>query len=109
VRGEEVGDVVVEEGQSRGAETERVGGEIDAAAGDRGVELRGAIGAVAEALEERLQISEHVEVHRCIGAQFLAQIEKARLAPELASGQKLKSVLLAAVQVCAGGWPFFLA
>jgi hypothetical protein len=44
--GEELDDVVVEEGQA-GAEAEGVGGEVQLAAGDRGGELGGAVAAVA--------------------------------------------------------------
>ena len=48
VRREELGHVVVEEGQAGGAEAERVGGEVELAADDRRLELRGAVAAVAE-------------------------------------------------------------
>src|SRR6185295_20028848 len=49
VRREEGGDLVVEERQAGGAEALRIAGEIGATAADRGIELRGAIAAVAEA------------------------------------------------------------
>jgi len=56
VRGEELRNLVVGEGESGGAEAKCVGGEVEAAADDSSLELSGPIAAIAESGEvERRQ------------------------------------------------------
>src|SRR3989442_8593456 len=58
VRGEELRNLVVEEGESGGAETKCVGGEVEAPADDSPLELSGPIAAIAEPGEDWLEIRE---------------------------------------------------
>src|SRR5439155_22247433 len=48
VRGEELRNLVVEEGEPGGAETKCVGGQVEAAADDASLELSGPIAAIAK-------------------------------------------------------------
>src|SRR5438552_6291832 len=71
VRGEEVGDVVVEERQAGGAEMQGVGGEVESAAQDPGFELRGAVAPIAEGLENGAKIGEEKHVGGGIAGEVL--------------------------------------
>src|SRR4030095_5365268 len=48
VRGEELRYLVVEEGESRGADTKCVGGEVETAADDSSLDLSGPIAAISQ-------------------------------------------------------------
>src|SRR5207249_11489120 len=63
VRGEELRNLVVEEGESRGAETKCVGGEVEAATDDPSLELSGPIAAITKPGEDPREIRKAVEVH----------------------------------------------
>ena len=84
VRGEELRHLVVEEGESGGAETKRVGGEVEAAADDSPLQLSGPIAAIAEAGEDRLEIGQAVDVRPGGGRKLLEEAESARDRPKLA-------------------------
>src|SRR5713226_10012434 len=58
VRREEFGDVVVEKGEAGGAEALGVRSKIKLAAEDAGLELHGAISAIAEALKDGAQVGQ---------------------------------------------------
>ena len=90
VRGEELRDLVVEEGESGGAETKGVGGEVEAAADDSSLELGGPIAAITEAGEDRLEIREAVDVRRGSGRKLLEEAESARDRPKLAFLEELE-------------------
>ena len=59
MRGEELRNLVVEEGESRGAETKCVGGEVEAATDDPSLELSGPIAAITKPGEDPLEIERH--------------------------------------------------
>src|SRR5438128_5548316 len=75
VRGEELRYLVVEEGESRGAETKCVSGEVEAAADDSSLELGGPVAAVAEAGEDRLEVGKAVDVRGGSGRKLLEEAE----------------------------------
>src|SRR5262249_23748777 len=82
MRREKLGDVIVEERQTRCAQTQRVGCQVELAPNDRRVELRHAITAVAQTREERLKIAKNVDVHAGVSRQFLTEPEMASLGSE---------------------------
>src|SRR2546430_16795612 len=102
VRGEELRDLVVEEGESGGAEPKCVGGEVEAAADDSSLELGGPVAAVAEPGEDRLEIGEAVEVRRGGGRKLLEEAESAGDRPKLALLEELERPLRAPEVVGAG-------
>src|SRR3972149_3507016 len=63
VGGEELGHVVVEEGQAGGPEPLGVGRQVHLAAQDGGLELGRAIAAVAEARQHGVEVAQEVHVH----------------------------------------------
>src|SRR5579883_3204988 len=87
---EERRHLVVEEGEARGAEPERVGREVDAAAGDGGLELGRAVAAVAEAAEHLVEVDEPEEIDGGIGREVLVEAEMAGRAAEVARAQPLE-------------------
>ena len=93
VRGEGLRNLVVEEGESRGAEAKSVGGEVEAAADDSSLELSGPVAAVAEPGEDRLEIRKAVDVRRGGGRQLLEEAESARDRPKLAFLEELERTL----------------
>src|SRR5439155_811669 len=70
--------------EARGAETHRGSGELESTAGDATGDLRNAVPAVAEALEDRVEIGEEVHVRRRARAELLPERELARRASEVA-------------------------
>src|SRR5215211_77119 len=95
VRGEELRNVVVEEGESGGAETKCVGGEVEAAADDSPLELSGPIAAITEPGEDRLEIREAVDVRPGCGRELLEEAESARDRTKLAFLEELERALRA--------------
>src|SRR5918996_3770127 len=75
VRGEELRNLVVEEGESGGAEAKGVGGEVEAAPHDSSPQLGGPIAAIAEPGEDRLEIREAVDVRPGCGRELLEEAE----------------------------------
>src|SRR5207244_6194672 len=93
VRGEELRNLVVEEGESGGAETQCVGGQVEAAADDSSLELSGPIAAIAEPGEDRLEIRKAVDVRPGSGRKLLEEAESARDRPKLAFLEELERPL----------------
>src|SRR6266571_7550627 len=93
VRGEELRNLVVEEGESRGAETKCVGGQVEAAADDSSLELSGPIAAIAEPGEGRLEIRKAVDVRPGGGRKLLEEAESARNRQKLAFLEELERPL----------------
>src|SRR5256885_6397824 len=83
VRGKEAGDLVVEEGEPGGAESERVGREIELAAEDAGFELHGAIAAIAKTVQNGTQVREEKDVHGGVGGQVLLQSKVTSIGAEI--------------------------
>src|SRR5206468_11349119 len=81
---EEARDLMGEVREARSAETHRGRGEVESAAGDATGDLRNAVPAVAEALEDRVEIGEEVHVRRRARAELLPERELARRASEVA-------------------------
>src|SRR6476620_8374707 len=87
VRGEERCNVVVEKRQAGGTQALRICGEIELAADDAGLELHGAISAIAIALQDGPQIGQKEDVDRSVGGQCLLQSQISGLRAEVASLQ----------------------
>src|SRR6266542_1282225 len=102
VRGEELRTLVVAEGESRGAKTKCVGGEVEAAADDPSLELSGPVAAIAEPGEDRLEIREAVDVRPGSGRKLLEEAEPARDRPKLAFLKELERPLRAPEVVGTG-------
>src|SRR5438128_4473314 len=102
VRGEELRDLVVEEGESGGAEAKCVGGEVEAAADDSSLELSGPVAAIAEPGEDWLEIGEAVDVRPGGGRQLLEEAESARDRPKVAFPEQLERRLRAPEVVGTG-------
>src|SRR5712691_4383149 len=102
MRGEELRNLVVEEGESGGAETKCVGGEVEAASDDSPLELSGAIAAVTEPGEDRLEIRKAVDVRPGSGRKLLEEAESARDRPKLAFLEELERPLRAPEVVGTG-------
>src|SRR5919106_1089333 len=102
VRGEELRNLVVEEGESGGAETKGVGGEVEAAADDSPLELGGPIAAIAEPGEDRLEIREAVDVRPGCRRKPLEEAESARDRTKLAFLEELERPLRAPEVVGTG-------
>src|SRR5712691_13009882 len=102
MRGEELRNLVVEEGESGGAETKCVGGEVEAASDDSPLELSGPIAAVTEPGEDRLEIREAVDVRPGSGRKLLEEAESARDRPKLAFLEELERLLRAPEVVGTG-------
>src|SRR2546429_6586149 len=83
MRGEEAGDLVVEEGEPGGAESERVGCQIELAAEDAGFELHGAIAAIAKTLQDGTQVREEKDVHGGVSGQLLLQPKVTSIGAEI--------------------------
>src|ERR687884_2120891 len=73
MRGEEPGDVIVEERETRCAEPECIRGQVELPRGDGRLELSDAIAAVAETRQQGSEIDEEVDVGGGISPQVLAQ------------------------------------
>ena len=100
---EEGGHVIVEEGQSRGAEPLGVGRQVEAASLDAGLHPGDTVAAVAVAPEHRIEVGHEVDVDAGVGGDLLPQSEKAGILPELPFLQQLQSPSAAVQYVCAGG------
>src|SRR5438034_9722080 len=83
MRGEEAGDLVVEEGEPGGAESERGGCQIALAAEDAGFELRGAIAGIANTLQDGTQVGEEPDVHRSVRGPLLRQAKVTSIGAEI--------------------------
>src|ERR687892_986796 len=103
VRGEELRNLVVEEGESGGAEAKGVGGEVEAAADDSPLELGGPIAAITEPGEDRLETREAVDVRPGSGRELLEEAEAARDRTKLAFLEELERPLPAPEVVGTGG------
>src|SRR5258705_11392322 len=90
MRREKCRHVVVEEGEPRGAEPERIGREIELPAHDGGLELGGAIASVAEAVQDAVEIRKKIDVGARVRRDVLAQPEMTRFAAEVAFPQELE-------------------
>src|SRR5947209_1407321 len=69
---EKLRHIVVEEGESRRAQTLGVGSKVESSAQDGGFDLGRAIAAVAEALQSAIEIRQKVNIDAAIGGDFLA-------------------------------------
>src|SRR2546426_10495689 len=81
---EEARDLVVEERQALGAETHRGSRELEAPAGDATGDLRNTVPALAETLDDRVEVGEEVHVRRRARAELLPERQFARRASEIA-------------------------
>ena len=73
VRGEELDYVVIEKCQAGGAQALCVSCEIKFAADDTGFELDGAVSAIAEALQDGIQVGQEEDINGGVGGQSLLQ------------------------------------
>jgi hypothetical protein len=106
VRGEEVGHLVVQEGETRGPETLCVCGEVKATPGESPFKLCRTVAAVPEPTEDLRKRGETVDVHRRLCGKLL---EKAQATCCFAKGtlaQTLETLLASAVRVAARWHPF---
>src|SRR5262249_10382949 len=103
LRREEVGHLVVEEGEPCCAETLGVGREVQASARDPSLELGRPVAAIAKAFEHTWKIDDAVDVYRRLRRELLAEAEAAGYAAEGARSQALERSRRAAIAVCAGG------
>src|SRR5258708_29144878 len=99
---EEAGDVIVEEGEAGGAEALRVASEIQLSAEDAGLELAGAIAAIAEALQDGAQVREEKDVHGGVGGQLLLQSEVTGIGAEISLLQTFEHTTAAVEDVGSG-------
>src|SRR5260370_21242742 len=83
VRREERRHIVVVEGESGGAESLGVRGQVQLPADDAGFERGGAVASVAETLQDTGQISQPVDVHAGVGGELRFDPERPPLPPEL--------------------------
>ncbi len=104
---EEAGNVVVEESQAGGAEALGVGCEIQLAAENAGFELRGAIAAIAEALQNGAQVREEKDGYGGIGGQLLSQAEVTGIGTEISFFQTLKQPTATVEDVGSRRQPFY--
>ena len=102
MRGEERRNLVVEEGESGGAETKCIGGEVEAAADDSSLELSGPIATIAESGEDRLEIRKAVDVRPSSSRKLLEEAESASDRPKLAFLEELERPLRAPEVVGTG-------
>src|SRR5947209_4147364 len=101
VRREEADYVVVVKGEAAGAEMQSVGRKIKLASDDPGFQLHGSISAVAEALEDCLQISEKEHGDAGIGREVLLEAEIARRGAEVTLLQQFQRSPLTVKEVRA--------
>src|SRR3990170_5292442 len=90
VRGEELGDLVVVECKPCGTDAEGVREEVDLATEDARLQLDGPVPPISEALQDRTQRREIVDVHRGIARQGLLEGQVPGLIAELAFPQLLE-------------------
>src|SRR5918999_3300525 len=102
VRREERRYLVVIEGESGGAESLGVRGQVQLPADDAGFELGGAVAAVAETLQDTWEISQTVDVYAGVGGELLAEPEVASLPPEVPLLQQLEGLAVPMEHVRAG-------
>ena len=79
-----------------------VGRQIKFAAADAGFELRGAIAAVAETVQDSIEVRQEIYVDAAIRWNVLAQAEITRLTAKLAFLEQLQRVQVAPVDVGPG-------
>ncbi len=95
---------LIEEGQSRGPNPERIRGKVELAGHQRATELCQPVAASAEGRQRRIEIGQKVDVHRRIAAQILLPRQKVRLRSRLFlahQAQRLERVFRAVIDVGA--------
>ena len=75
MRREELRDVVIEECQARGAQSERICGEVQPSADNPGFQLGGAISTISQSLENGVQVGQEKHVGRGIARKVLLQAQ----------------------------------
>src|SRR5277367_6503313 len=105
MRLEESGRVVIVEGQSRRAPSERVGCNVCAAAENSGLEMRVAVAAISQRSEYALQVGHINDEGRAIHSERLLEAQVPRLAAEVARLEQLEGACPAVVVVRARRHP----
>ncbi len=104
---EERGHVIVEEGQPRCSEPLRVGGQVELSAEDSRFNLGRPVPPVPEALQDRRQVQQEIDVHGGVRGQRLPQAEVSGPAPEIPLSlprlQELEDLFLRVIHVFARG------
>src|SRR5579864_2140596 len=103
VGGEERGHVVVVESEAAGPEPEGVTAEVELPSNDPGLQLSGAIAAVAKPLKDRPEVRQEEDVHTRVGRQRLFEAEIASLGPKVSFFQQLERGLIPSKHVGTGG------
>src|SRR5579872_4627243 len=102
MRREKPNYVVVVEGQPSGAKSLSVGRKVELATDDSGFELYSAISAVAEALQDCLQVGQEEDGDAGVGGEVLLQAQVAGLGTKVSLFQEFEPARLAAKEVGAG-------
>src|SRR5262249_50326834 len=89
MRGEERRHVVIEEREARGADALGVGGEVEPAADDPGLERGRPVAPIAVARERAVEVAEQDHIRARIRRDVLAEAQVARLAAEVAPLEEL--------------------
>ena len=101
VRRKKVGYIVVEKGQTRGAEPLRVRRQIHSAAEYSCLELDRSVAAISEAVENGMKIREEEDVRGRVAGKILPQAEMMRFLPEISPFQTLQCAGYLVVNVCS--------
>jgi hypothetical protein len=101
--GEERGHVVVVKGKAAGAEPEGVAAEVELTSNNPGLQLSGAIAAVAKPLKDGPEVRQEKDVHTGVGRQRLFQAEIAGPGPKVSFLQQLERGLIPSKHVGTAG------
>src|ERR1700737_153426 len=103
VGGEERGHVVVVEGEAARPKPQGVAAEVELTSNDPGLQLSGAIAAVAKPLKNGPEVRQEEDVHTGVGRQRLFEAEIAGLGPKVSFFQQLERGLIPSKHVGTRG------
>ena len=99
------GNCVVEEGHTGGAQTQRMGGDVNIASHNPRLQLGGPVSPVSQASQGRFQVSQEEDYGTGVGPQSLLEAKVSGLCTEISLFQEFQLPALPGVVVRAWGHP----